>query len=55
MFRDDLMKHPRNARSLFGLNESLVKQGKKGDADWVKRAFDQAWKDADSTLTIEAL
>ena len=28
VFRDDLVRHPRNARSLFGLHESLVKQGK---------------------------
>ena len=55
VFRDDLAKHPRNARSLFGLHESLVKQGKTADAAWVKRAFDEAWKDADTTLTIEAL
>jgi hypothetical protein len=49
------VRHPRNARSLFGLHESLVKQGKTSDAEWVKRAFDEAWKDADTTLTIEAL
>jgi len=55
VFRDDLVRHPRNARSLFGLHESLVKQGKSADAEWVKRAFDEAWKDADTTLTIESL
>jgi tetratricopeptide (TPR) repeat protein len=54
-FREDLERHPRNARSLFGLNESLVKQGKAADAAWVKRAFDEAWKDADTRLTIEGL
>jgi len=55
VFRDDLARHPRNARSLFGLLESLTTQGKSADAEWVKRAFDEAWKDADTTLTIEAL
>jgi tetratricopeptide (TPR) repeat protein len=55
VFREDLERHPRNARSLFGLNECLVRQGKKEDAEWVKRAFDEAWKDADTTLTIEML
>ncbi len=55
VFRDDLARHPRNARSLFGLHESLLKQGKNADAEWVTRAFDEAWKDADTTLTIEAL
>jgi tetratricopeptide (TPR) repeat protein len=55
VFREDLARHPRNARSLFGLHESLLKQGKDGDAAWVKRQFDEAWKDADSPLTIDAL
>jgi tetratricopeptide (TPR) repeat protein len=55
VFREDLIKHPRNARSLFGLNETLIQQGKKSDADWVKRAFDEAWKDADTTLIIDGL
>lgn len=55
VFRDDLTRHPRNPRSLFGLREALVKQGRSADADWVKRAFEEAWRDADTTLTIEAL
>jgi tetratricopeptide (TPR) repeat protein len=55
VFREDLERHPRNARSLFGLNDSLVKQGKAADAAWVKRAFDEAWKDADTPLTVEGL
>jgi tetratricopeptide (TPR) repeat protein len=55
VFRDDLARHPRNARSLFGLHESLTRQGRQSDADWVKRSFDDAWKDADTTLTIESL
>ena len=57
VFRDDLTRHPRNARSLFGLHEALVKQGRTADAAWVKRQFDDAWKDADAglTLTLEAL
>ena len=55
VFRDDLTRHPRNARSLFGLHETLVTQGRLADAAWVKRAFDEAWKDADTVLTIEGL
>jgi tetratricopeptide (TPR) repeat protein len=55
VFREDLSRHPRNARSLFGLHESLIKQGKGADAEWVKRAFDEAWKDADVTLTMNDL
>ena len=55
VFRDDLVRHPRNARSLFGLRESLQKQGKGDDAAWVNRAFEDAWKNADSKLTLEDL
>jgi tetratricopeptide (TPR) repeat protein len=55
VFRDDLVRHPRNARSLFGLHEALIKQGKSADADWVKRAFDEAWKNADTMLTLAGL
>ena len=54
-FRDDLVRHTRNARSLFGLHESLIKQGKRADAVWVQQAFAEAWKNADTTLTIEGL
>ena len=55
VFREDLVRNPRNARSLLGLHESLIKQGKPTDAAWVKRAFDEAWKDADTTVTLEGL
>jgi tetratricopeptide (TPR) repeat protein len=55
VFREDLRRHPRNPRSLFGLRESLVKQGKASAAEWVTREFDAAWKDADTTLTVEGL
>ena len=52
-FRDDLAKHPRNGRSLFGLQAALAKQGKDADAAWVRREFDEAWKNADTKLTLE--
>jgi len=55
VFREDLVRHPRSARSLFGLHESLVKQGRHADAGWVKRAADEAWKNADTMLTLEGL
>jgi tetratricopeptide (TPR) repeat protein len=53
VFRDDLAKHPRNARSLFGLHAALTKQGKETDAAWVQREFNDAWRNADTKLTIE--
>jgi hypothetical protein len=55
VFRDDLARHPRNARSLFGLQESLTRQHKTDDAAWVRQAFDAAWKNADTKLTIDDL
>lgn len=50
VFREDLEKHPRNPRSLFGLAESLKAQGKAADAAWVECQFEEAWKDADTKL-----
>ena len=52
-FRADLDKHPRNARSLFGLHAALAKQGKDADAALVQREFEAAWKNADTKLTME--
>src|SRR5205085_7913200 len=47
------MAHPRNARSLFGLQASLRKQGKETDAAWVQRQFEDAWKNADTKLILQ--
>ncbi|MEZ5418166.1 MAG: hypothetical protein R2708_12575 [Vicinamibacterales bacterium] len=55
VFRDDLRRFPRNARSLFGLHESLVRQGRTADAQWVKRQLDEAWKHGEMPLTLESL
>jgi hypothetical protein len=51
--RDDLIRHPRNPRSLLVLHAALLKQGKEADAAWVQREFDQAWKNADTKLSLE--
>jgi len=53
VFRDDLVKHPRNARALFGLQAALTRQGKEVDAAWVQREFNEAWKNADTKLTLD--
>ena len=53
VFRDDLLKHPRNGRSLFGLRAALAKQGKEADAAWVQRELDEAWKNADTKLALD--
>lgn len=55
VFRKDLEDNPGNGRSLFGLAESLKKQGKKQAAEKAQREFEAAWKLADSKLKIEDL
>lgn len=55
VFRAELTKHPHNGRALFGLLESLKKQGKKSSAQMVQREFDKAWEKADTKLRIEDL
>jgi hypothetical protein len=53
VFNDDLDRHPRNPRSLFGLHASLIMQGADAEAAKVQREFQEAWKNADTTLTLE--
>ena len=53
VFRDDLEKHPRNGRSLFGLQIALAKQGREPEAALVRLEFEAAWKNADTKLTLE--
>ena len=55
VFREDLIRNPRNGRSLFGLWQSLVAQNKIADAVWAKSQYEAAWKDADVTLNVENL
>lgn len=55
VFRADLERYPRNPRSLFGLWKSLEAQKKNADAEWVRREFEAAWKNADFTLRLEDL
>ena len=56
VFRENLRRHPREGRSLFGLWKSLEAQSRSmtrpaDDAAWVRREFDEAWKNADAPLT----
>jgi pimeloyl-ACP methyl ester carboxylesterase/tetratricopeptide (TPR) repeat protein len=55
VFRAELKKHPRNGRALFGLAESLKKQGNSGDAEKARQEFDKSWADADTKLRPEDL
>jgi len=52
VFREDLKRNPNNARSLFGLSESLKAQGKTADAAKVQQQFQQHWSKADTKLTL---
>ena len=55
VFREDLERNPRNPRSLFGLAESLTRQGRDYDASWIRQQFETAWQGADVTLRVEDL
>jgi tetratricopeptide (TPR) repeat protein len=52
IFRADLEQYPRNPRSLFGLWKSLEAQHKISDAEWVRKEYEAAWKNADVPLYI---
>jgi tetratricopeptide (TPR) repeat protein len=51
VYRDDLNVHPQNGWSLFGLAKSLKDQGKLDEAKAAQQEFQEAWADADVTLT----
>jgi hypothetical protein len=51
VFRAEIAKHQRNGRALFGLVESLKRQGKDSSALMVQREFETAWETADTKLT----
>lgn len=55
VFRADLQQNPRNPRSLFGLLKALEAQNKHDAAEEVRREFQAAWKNADTTLTVKGL
>jgi pimeloyl-ACP methyl ester carboxylesterase/tetratricopeptide (TPR) repeat protein len=55
VFRAEIEKHPRNGRALFGLSESLRRQGQTSSAQMVQREFEHAWVNADVTLTVADL
>ncbi|HVF30641.1 MAG TPA: alpha/beta fold hydrolase [Pyrinomonadaceae bacterium] len=54
-YREEIKRNPRNGRALFGLAESLDKQGKSSSAELVRREFVTTWANADTTLTVESL
>jgi tetratricopeptide (TPR) repeat protein len=54
-FRDDLRINPGSGRSLFGLWKTLVAQERLSDAALVEKQFKEAWKHADTVLSLEGL
>jgi predicted Zn-dependent protease len=52
VFREDLKRNPHNPRSLFGLDETLKSEGKTAEAGTVQQQFQQAWRNADTKLTL---
>jgi tetratricopeptide (TPR) repeat protein len=53
VFRADLLKTRRNARSLFGLHQALLAQDKTDHAELVRRRFEQEWRHSELKLKIE--
>jgi tetratricopeptide (TPR) repeat protein len=55
VFREDLDRHPRNPRSLFGLEEALKAQKRDYDAGFVQKQFQASWKGGPVKLKVEDL
>lgn len=55
VFRNELKRHPRNGRALFGLKESLKAQSKMIDYYWVNEEFEKAWQNSSVKLNINEL
>ena len=53
--REDLVRHPENGWSLFGLSQSLRKQKKIAKANAVTARFNEVWQYADIKLTASCL
>jgi tetratricopeptide (TPR) repeat protein len=51
VYRHDLLAHPQNGWSLYGLAKSLEAQGKLDEAKAAHQEFEEVWADADVTLT----
>jgi tetratricopeptide (TPR) repeat protein len=55
IFREDLDRHPRNPRSLFGLEAALKAQKRDYDAGFVQKQFEAAWKGGPLKLKVDDL
>ena len=55
VFREDLDHHPRNPRSLFGLQQALKAESKEYDAGFVQRQLESSWKGRTTLLKLDDL
>lgn len=55
VFREAIQKRPRDGRLLYGLQQSLLAQGRKEEASLVEIQYQEAWKRAGADLSLEAL
>jgi hypothetical protein len=55
VFREDLDQHPRNPRSLFGLQQALKAQRKEYDASFVQKQLQTSWKGEGAQLKLDDL
>src|SRR6202008_2857953 len=55
VFREDLDRHPRNPRSLWGLRQALLAQKRDYDAGFVQKQFEASWKGGAAALKLDDL
>ena len=55
VFREDLDFHPRNPRSLFGLQQALKAQKRDYDAGFIEKQFQASWKGGNAQLKVADL
>lgn len=55
IFRQELKRHPRSGRALFGLKESLLAQSRFVDAYWINEEFQKAWRYSMLSLNLNDL
>src|SRR5437763_284445 len=55
IFREDIETHPRNPRSIFGLQQALKTQKRDYDAGFVEKQFQSSWKGQGAQLRVEDL
>ena len=55
LLRQAMLKRPRDGRLLFGLQQSLLAQGRKDEASLVELQYLEAWKYATTKMSLEEL